>query len=422
MVALCGAPQPRTTGRQPTAQLGWGFTHTQYSADQGSAADRNTALATLSAQPLPQDQAIMGWGTDNPEPAAGRYDFTTLDSRIALIRRTGGTPVITLCCAPDWMKGGRPGTTDWSTLETAPTPGHYADFAALAATVARRYPFVRHFIVWNEFKGFWSDTAGRWDYEGYTRLYNLVYRALKHVDPQIMVGGPYLDMDSLAPGDDSNASAVGGPWGSLDQRTVDALDYWLRNKAGADFLVVDGSSTGSDNRLSPDAFTATTKFSAVSRWLRRISGLPVWWAEWYVEPEGVQWPDDELLAVQAAAMMEIAKGGSSAAFYWNPETESGSCPGCLWRSTAAGAPGGGTGLPMLQLLQRFASAFPPGTPLRAVTVDTPAVRVLGDARAVLAVNTTARTVRARVDGHRVDLGPYAVVWTTSMPLMTPTTP
>jgi hypothetical protein len=76
-----------------------------------------------------------------------------LDSRIALIRRTGGTPVTTLCCVPDWMKGGRPGTTDWSKLEVAPAPGHYADFAALAATIARRYPFVRHFLflVWNEF-------------------------------------------------------------------------------------------------------------------------------------------------------------------------------------------------------------------------------------------------------------------------------
>lgn len=412
LLALCGTREPHTARTPPTAQLGWGFTHTQYSADQGSSAAQATARATLSAQPLTQDQAIMGWGTDNPEPAPGRYDFATLDSRIALIRRTGGTPVITLCCAPDWMKGGRPGTTDWSTLESAPSPGHYADFAALAATIARRYPFVRHFIVWNEFKGFWNDSAGRWNYEGYTRLYNLVYRALKNVDPQIMVGGPYLDMDSLAPGDTANASAVGGRWGSLDQRTVDALDYWLRHKAGADFLVVDGSSTTHDNTLVPDPFTATAKFSDVGRWLRRISGLPLWWAEWYVEPDGVRWPDDELLAVQATAMMELAEGGSSAAFYWNPETETTGCPGCLWRSTEAGAHGG-SGLPMLDLLRRFASAFPPGAQLRAVSTGSPYVRALGGARTVLAVNTTGRSVRAVVGGRTMDLGPYAVAWTTS---------
>ncbi len=56
---------------------------------------------------------------------------------------------------PDWMKGGKAGAdnTNWSqaALETAPDRAHYADFAALAATEsAKRYPDVRHFIVWNE--------------------------------------------------------------------------------------------------------------------------------------------------------------------------------------------------------------------------------------------------------------------------------
>ncbi|OLT10047.1 hypothetical protein BJF78_29420 [Pseudonocardia sp. CNS-139] len=66
---------------------------------------------------------------------------------------------MTLCCAPDWMKGGEPGETDWSRIEVAPDPAHYADFAALAVDVARRYPQVRHFVVWNELKGFFDATA-----------------------------------------------------------------------------------------------------------------------------------------------------------------------------------------------------------------------------------------------------------------------
>ena len=392
------------------AAPGFGFTHTRYSADRGDAAARRRAVAALSGQALPQAQAIMGWGADNPEPSPGHYDFDSLDRRIALIRRTGGVPVLTLCGAPDWMKGGRPGTTDWSRLEAAPDPAHYADFAVLAATIARRYPDVTHFVVWNEFKGFWNERANRWDYEGYTRLYNQVYRAVRKAAPHALVGGPYLDMDSVHPGETVNASSVRGPWGSLDQRVVDALEYWLRHRAGADFLAVDGSSSTHDDRLLPDPFAAARKFADVGRWLRDLGGgLPVWWTEWYVEPNGSALPADRLLAVQAVAMSALVEGGAAAAFYWNPETGGGGCPGCLWRPTGGGD-GAGAALPMLDLLRRFAAAFPPGTAPRRVAVDRPQVRALGGVHTVLAVNTTGRRLTARVDGAPVTLPAYGVRW------------
>src|SRR5207245_1228337 len=103
----------------------------------------------------------------------------TLDARISAIHAMGAVPVITLCCAPDWMKGGQAGTTDWSRIEVAPLSSHYGDFAALAAAVARRYPEVKYYQVWNELKGFWNDSANTWDYVGYTSFYNQVYDALK---------------------------------------------------------------------------------------------------------------------------------------------------------------------------------------------------------------------------------------------------
>ncbi|MFE2447435.1 hypothetical protein ACWDHW_32840 [Streptomyces melanosporofaciens] len=131
-------------GKTGARGLGWGFTHTQYSADQGTDSGRKAASALLSGHPMPQNQHIMGWGAGNPEPSPGHYDFADLDRRIALMRRTGTAPVLTLCCAPDWMKGGEPGRTDWSqkALETAPTPEHYEDFAALwpRGPRARRIP------------------------------------------------------------------------------------------------------------------------------------------------------------------------------------------------------------------------------------------------------------------------------------------
>jgi hypothetical protein len=79
-----------------------------------------------------------------------------------LVKETGGKAMLTLCCSPDWMKGGPAGETDWDKLERAPLPEHYADFAKLAAAAVQRYPQVSRVLVWNELKGFYSTrrTAG----------------------------------------------------------------------------------------------------------------------------------------------------------------------------------------------------------------------------------------------------------------------
>ncbi|CAM5542105.1 Xylan 1,4-beta-xylosidase OS=Streptomyces alboniger OX=132473 GN=CP975_06975 PE=3 SV=1 [Streptomyces alboniger] len=403
--------------------VGWGFTHTRYSADEGEdkAVDRVRDGLAGQKRPVPQIQHIMGWGAGNPEPVDGRYDFSEMDRRLDFVRESEGVPVVTLCCAPDWMKGGKPGadSTDWSqeALETAPDREHFDDFAKLAATVAKRYPDVRHFIVWNEFKGFWNTGEGRWDYEGYTELYNRVHAELKKVDKDIMVGGPYLAMDSVHPRQSENASAVKGPWGSMDQRVLDAFAYWNEHKRGADFVVVDGASYTSDDDMLPDEFAATDKFTAVGRWVRERTGdLPLWWAEYYVEPGDSQdnrddWSEAHRVAVQASGLMGMAKGGATSGFYWNPQKRGAKCAGCLW--TATQRADGGAGLPMLELIERFGAEFAPGTRFREVTVaadDRPHVRVLADDKAVLVVNTLDRRISAKVDGKRFDLAGYEVKW------------
>lgn len=403
--------------------VGWGFTHTQFSADEGSGKATERVEGLLSKTAMPQIQHIMGWGAGNPEPVRGRYDFEDMDRRIDFVRASGGIPVVTLCCAPDWMKGGKSGAdnTDWSqdALETAPDPEHFEDYAELAATVAKRYPDVRHFIVWNEFKGFWNSAEARWDYEGYTKLYNLVYKALKKVDEDIMVGGPYLVMDSLDPRQDHGVSrVVKGAWGAMDQRALDAFDYWNKNRTGADFVVVDGSSYTEDDEMLPDEFKATDKLTAVSRWVReRIGDLPLWWAEYYVEPgdandERDGWSEARRSAVHAAGLIAMVRGGATSGFYWNPENEKGpGCAGCLWSPTDTRD--GGRALPMFGLISRFSEAFPPGTTYESVSVaadDKPNVRVLADDKAVLVVNTLGRSISAEVDGRRFGMGAYEVKW------------
>ncbi|MEU2868247.1 xylan 1,4-beta-xylosidase [Streptomyces olivoreticuli] len=399
--------------------LGFGFTHTQYSADHGDDGARDAAAKRLAASPMPQNQHIMGWGVDNPEPRPGSYNFGDLDRRVALMRKTGAPPVLTLCCAPDWMKGGTAGKTNWAqkSLEMAPLASHYKDFAQLAGVIAKRYPDIHHFVVWNEFKGFFDESRNRWDYEGYTQLYNLVYAELKKQNANNLVGGPYISMDSHPPDNATNASSVRGPWGSVDQRAVDAISYWNTHKKGADFVAVDGASyTRENDRLLPDEFGATQKFADVTGWLTRTTGLPVWWSEWYVEPPDANdarrgWTEEHRTAVQATAMQQLATAGAAAAFYWNPEGTTADCPGCLWRSTELAD--GGTALPMLDLLARFAKSFPPGTRFHSVDVtgaDAGTVRVLASDAAILVVNTQNRPLTATVDGHTLDLGPYDVRW------------
>jgi hypothetical protein len=397
----------RVGAHAPKSWPAWGFTHTHYSAAPGEPGASDAVRAAIARQPVVQAQSIMGWGVDNPEPARDHYEFGSLDRRMSLIRETNGIPVITLCCAPDWMKGGPEGRTDWSRLEEAPTPDHFDEFAQLAAKVARRYPDVRYYAVWNEFKGFFDEKRNRWDAEMYTDLYNKVYTALKSVNKHIKIGGPYIPMNGYSPAWHGPPSAVQGPWGTVDARSIRAVEYWLKHKKGADFVVVDGSTVSEDRGVQPDEFTALGKFSAITRWLRtRAGGLPVWWAEWYVAEEDTTWTGKRRDAVITAAMIEFVRSGAATALYWNPQrSDSASCQGCLWTTGRDG-----DGSATLGMLQKFARWFPPGTRMVEVTATPGTVRVLAQKQHLVVVNTHADAVTATVDGKRLRLGGYQVKW------------
>jgi hypothetical protein len=395
---------------RPNHRFAVGVTHTQYSIDPwGDVQARASARAVLEGTASYQNQHLFGWGTLNPEPSPGRYDWSSLDRRMQLIRATGGAPVITLCCAPDWMKGGRPGRTDWRMLEKAPTPQHYGDFAALAAAVARRYPDVRHFQVWNELKGFWDDARNRWNYEGYTQLYNAVYDALKAVDPALRVGGPYVVLDTWRDqGAGGHPSNLSGACGVVDQRGLDVLDYWLKHKHGADFVAVDATSSPRDEaQVAPTATTAQT-FDALTRWIRRRTSLPIWWSEFHVGRGG---PDEQqqLTANSIAALLRMAGAGASVALIWEPQTEGGPRdpgPPALWSSTDQS--GGGQPLAYAVAAARMQSVLADLSAMDPVSWPRPDVGVLHGRHALLLVNAGGQEVMVGVEGLRLRLAAYEV--------------
>ncbi|OZM75960.1 hypothetical protein [Pseudonocardia sp. MH-G8] len=308
---------------QQPVPLELGVTHTQDSLDPhhaDEATERGIEILSDDGA-VWENHHLMGFGTSNPEPSPGDYDWETLDRRMELTEETGNKTVLTLCCAPDWMKGGEAGETDWDLLEDNPLPEFFDDYAALAAAAVERYPQIERVMVWNELKGFYNQAANRWDYEGYTEFYNQVYTAVKNVRSDVEVGGPYVVLTSLDEGETDASKDVTGPWGAADQRALDVVDYWLAHNVGADFLAVDGSTATKQDTV-PDPLEGAQKFADLTNWIHQRTDLPVWWAEFYPDvPVGETGAADSpaSAATTLATIAAYAQSGTAGALLWGPQ-------------------------------------------------------------------------------------------------------
>jgi len=399
-----------------------GATHAQENADEW-----NDAGAVASAKQLMQaslnyqNQQIMGWGADDPEPAPEVYNWSSLDARVQLMRETKAQMVLTLCCAPGWM---RPEgyQDDWKYLEIAPASSHIQDFANLAKQVALRYPDVKYFQVWNELKGMWSTDPGatpgisalnRWDYVRYTALYNATYDVIKSVRPDAQIGGPYVALDS-----DGNESAMSNPgtsylWGTLDQRSLDVITFWLIHKHGADFITIDASSSNRDGVWLVDGFAAAQKFVDVYNWIRLQpdggATLPIWWAEWFAGyPSSAPKNLDYYNALMTSGEIYTAMSGAAVLLIWQPQSDAQgfSFPEGIWTNTSTSR--GGQPTKHYYTLEAFKTYFGPGTKLYQSTVSTSAVTVITSAQKMMLVNHLSTLQDVIVDGTTIILSPYQV--------------
>lgn len=395
--------------------LDFGITYTQPTLRSDQQADSIVRAKSIMRRVAHyQNIHIMGWGAPNPEPSPGTYNWSSLDRRISLVRETGGIPIITLCCAPDWMKGGQAGSTDWSNLSGSPLPEHFKDFATLARTVALRYPDVKYFQVWNEFKGFWDRSERRWDYEGYTKLYNLVYDALKGVSSEIMVGGPYTPMVHMVSLPRENVGPISGVYGTIDKRITDAFQYWLTRKHGADFVTIDGHVNPKDGKVA-DIFSALEFYPDIDNWIRRQTDLPIWWAEWYSVPDlEDRIPYNLAHAYQNALMTAtlVAMAPTvSVALRWGPEEndrppywEAGQEG--LWSSTMTSD--GGKPQPFADSVEKFEHCFPRGQALLSTRVSNDSVIAMASTKCVLLINKTFAPVAVQLSGRQFTLDPFGV--------------
>lgn len=410
-------------------QVGFDYTQNSHLAEGGNATAIASAKGLVTALNAPQNVHLMGFGAKDPEPSPGVYSWSSLDARVEVMGDT--VPVsqrmITLCTAPGWMKiGGE--NQEWN-MEDAVGPAYYQDFAKLAAQVAERYdgthrgangqllPKVDYFDVWNEMKGFWDASANRWDYEGYTEMYNDVYTAIKKVRPDAQIGGPYSPLRAEAPDRKSDTSRISGIYGVVDQGALDVVTYWLQHKAGAQFISVDGGPALSavSWQTAAQGFADGSYFSDVAAWVHDLSpslypgvqNLPLRWVEFYPAVNGAT--GQNAVAIDLANIIDAGLSGINDMYLWEPEGDAqgnGESTGePVWTDTANA--GGGRPTGFYAALKELHDNFPPRTPVHAAKVTGPIV-ALANQHNVLLVSESAHTLTVSVNGTLSTLSPYEV--------------
>jgi hypothetical protein len=344
------------------------------------------------------DQAIYGFGADvDPEPAPDKFDMSDIARRLRLIESSGGTPVLTLAGAPPWM---HPTSTD---SLAPPTPSDDEDFATLCAHIARSFPKVKYFVVWDGLSGFWSSTLHTWNVGTYVALFNDVTTAIHAVRPTAVVGGPYVPVAASLHQQRGSAATVRGPFGFVAQGVLQTVSYWLAHEVGAGFIALDGTTADAATRTGAlDAVTASGLYAAFDSWIAARTKLPIWWLGSQIEPAG--WNPAQGAAARVATLAQMAASGARVGMQYQPQDKTGWSDEGLWTSTKLGGGGKATtlatdllrALPILETRPALAAGEPTG------------VLVATDGAGTLAVNTTPAPAAAVVGGAPVTLPPGSV--------------
>jgi Cellulase (glycosyl hydrolase family 5) len=139
---------------------------------------------TLSArldrlQSLGVDLVRINVSWSDVERSEGHFRWNSYDSIVKGLHKRGIDVVLTLVSTPGWANGGQ--GTNW-----APTNG--TAFAGFATAAAHRYPYVTHWLIWNEpNQRRWLRPTSPAVYV--KRLLNPAYKAIHAALPHALVGG-----------------------------------------------------------------------------------------------------------------------------------------------------------------------------------------------------------------------------------------
>ena len=431
-----------------TSKFQWGQTIVDGSLREWNPVSSvSNAIILLKSSPRFVNTHIMGWGQGDPwidpnktEPT----DFAALDKTVNLILSANCTPVLTLCEAPWWMKG-RLNTDGSTTLLTE--VDEWANIAyksriidnkmdkwlLLVRRVAERYmvvPYnVRYFQVWNELKGYYNPSTNNSDFttsagdptganakHGYTFMYNKVYDLLKLVATEkginpstINVGGPYPVMMSENSTTMSDPSSLSGAWGVMDQRSLNALSYWLNNKNGGEFICFDGGNVHKTNPNLVNSFEMCEKFKAANNWVRQQTNgktIPIWWSENYMHLNELPNTEEANNALGAYTSIKMITSDASVALLWGNDTIN-HCMPPLWSNTTLI----GGGLPFLWFnsTKTINFDFGSGKTICKSTSSSPDVAVLATDNKAMLINKTNQNQAITLNGEIINsLYPYEV--------------
>ncbi len=375
-----------------------GVTHTHGFWEYGNPAAVERARNLLINGIAFQNQHIMGWGAGNPEPQPGLFYWNDMDHRVDLMRSLDAPMIITFCTAPGWMKG----TDDWA-MEEDVADGHVEEFAGLCAAVAARYPDVEYFQIWNEMKGYWSGSLNNWDYVRYTKCYNAVYDAVKAERPDAKVGGPYL----VIQGDGGVELGKSGrdTFKPIGNRDWAVINYWLKNKNGADFICFDYGLIDyhdSNTYTRADQMKLTKNFGSISAQLAEKTDLPVVISEFY---GGNDKADQKFTAANhASCYYHAIRNHTSLGLIWNPQE--GEIDNYLFTKTESSS--GGQPSAHYRVVQAINRYFSKGTRIYSATSSSEDVEVLSSAEKTMLINKTEDELELDVHGEIVRLDGYEV--------------
>jgi hypothetical protein len=448
-----GSPSSESTVPIATSSFNYGFDLSQQEPDpatQDAQARSNNPAAVASALNVFSkfsgsfvDQSIDSFGAGrNPQPRpvraptlpnASNTHLSAIASRLKLITRAGGVPVITLIQAPAWMytgcsEGSVNGTEDINInspkvkpFQLPPCPANYQSFANLAAYIAQSFPQVKYFLVWSEMRDFNNPATKAYDAASYTTMYNDVYTAIKKVRPNALIGGPYASMTAYAtqqPNTDS--STLHGDWGWMDPNMQNVLAYWLQNKVGAQFIAVDGrtevasvdvpnGSSGAANNpngnaSTTDPLTASGVYTAVDQWIKSQSPLPIWWVESHIAPAS-GWTEAQGAAARVATLALMNSSQASVGMQWQPQQESDWPDEGLWTSTETAGGGQRTALAddLLKVLPILKQ------PMTVISGQPTGVLAATEGNNLLLVNTNSASATSHIGRTSIHLDPGAVV-------------